>query len=38
MWIVKPGELSNRGFGIKVVNEINEIRNILEGYDLHKNG
>ena len=29
IWIVKPGELSNRGQGITVIDEIYELNNIL---------
>jgi len=30
-WIVKPGENSNRGFGINVAHEISEIRSLISG-------
>ena len=38
MWIVKPGELSNRGNGIKVCNDLNQIREILKSKATHSNG
>lgn len=30
IWIVKPGSNTNRGFGIKVVNGVNEVLNIVD--------
>ena len=30
VWIIKPGENSNRGCGIKVANDILEIKNIIK--------
>lgn len=30
IWIVKPGELSNRGQGITVIDEIYELNNIIK--------
>ena len=38
MWIVKPGELSNRGNGIKVCSDLNQIRDILKSKAVHNNG
>lgn len=38
IWIVKPGELSNRGNGITVVDEIYEVNAILNSKDVHTNG
>jgi hypothetical protein len=29
MWIVKPGENTNRGYGITVTNELSEIKQII---------
>jgi Tubulin-tyrosine ligase family len=29
IWIVKPGENTNRGHGIEVCSDLNEIRNIV---------
>lgn len=38
IWIVKPGELSNRGQGITVIDEIYELNNILKKKEKHFNG
>ena len=38
MWIVKPGELSNRGNGIGVINEVYELNNILKKKEKHSEG
>lgn len=38
MWIVKPGEMSNRGCGIKVCQDIQEIKKILKNKKTHSNG
>lgn len=38
MWIVKPGELSNRGQGITVIDEVYELNVILKKKEKHKNG
>lgn len=38
MWIVKPGEMSNRGCGIKVCKDIQDIKNILKNKKVHNNG
>ena len=29
LWIIKPGELTNRGNGITVCNDLNEINKII---------
>ncbi|KAJ8614529.1 hypothetical protein CTAYLR_000817 [Chrysophaeum taylorii] len=31
LWIIKPASFSNRGFGIRVSNSLDEIREMLEG-------
>ncbi len=38
IWIVKPGELSNRGQGITVIDEVYELNNILKKKEKHNNG
>ena len=38
MWIVKPGELSNRGNGITVCNTLEQIKGILRNKNTHHNG
>lgn len=38
IWIVKPGELSNRGNGITVVDELYEVNSLLAKKDSHANG
>lgn len=38
VWIVKPGELSNRGQGITVIDEIYELNTILKKKEKHFNG
>lgn len=38
IWIIKPGEITNRGNGIKVSEDLNEIMQILNSKELHKNG
>jgi len=30
IWIVKPGELSNRGTGINIIQDINSLNDILK--------
>lgn len=35
VWIVKPGENSNKGYGIKVFNTINEIRQYTNSSSKH---
>ena len=38
IWIIKPGENTNRGNGIKVCSSLNEIKEILNAnmYEYHK--
>jgi hypothetical protein len=38
IWIVKPGELSNRGSGITVIDEVYELNNIIKKKECHANG
>ena len=38
IYIVKPGEVTNRGHGITVVNDIQQIKYILQSKEVHKNG
>ena len=38
IWIVKPGELSNRGNGIQVCRSLKEIDTILMQEEIQKNG
>ncbi|CAD8098530.1 unnamed protein product [Paramecium primaurelia] len=38
IWIIKPGEITNRGNGIKVSEDLNEIQSILNSREMHKNG
>lgn len=38
IWIVKPGEMSNRGNGIKVCSQISEIKQIVCKRERHENG
>jgi hypothetical protein len=38
VWIVKPGELSNRGQGITVIDELYELNTILKKKEKHFNG
>lgn len=38
MWIVKPGEMSNRGCGIKVCKDIHDVKNLLKNKKTHTNG
>lgn len=38
VWIVKPGELSNRGNGITVIDEIYELNTIIKSREKHNNG
>lgn len=38
IWIVKPGELSNRGNGIVVIDEIYELNNIFKKKEKHHDG
>ena len=37
-WIVKPGEVSNRGNGITVVNTIQDIHKLITQKEKHSNG
>jgi hypothetical protein len=32
IWIIKPGENSNRGSGIQVANNLNEIKGIINEF------
>lgn len=38
IWIVKPGELSNRGNGITVIEDVHELVSILKKKEIHPNG
>lgn len=38
LWIIKPGELTNRGNGITISEDLSEINHILNSKDVHKNG
>jgi len=38
VWIVKPGEVTNRGRGITVEQDLNAIREIVCSGDVHING
>jgi hypothetical protein len=38
VWIVKPGEVTNRGNGINVCDNLNEIRQIVSSKEKHANG
>lgn len=38
IWIVKPGEVSNRGNGITVVNNIIDLNRTLKDKEKHSNG
>lgn len=38
VWIVKPGELSNRGNGITVCNDLDQIKSIIKSKKKHLNG
>lgn len=38
IWIVKPGELTNRGNGITVIDEIYELDGIIKAESQHENG
>ncbi|CAD8057988.1 unnamed protein product [Paramecium primaurelia] len=38
IWIIKPGEITNRGNGIKISEDLNEIQSILNSREVHKNG
>lgn len=38
MWIVKPGEMSNRGCGIQVCKDIQDVKKIIKNKKSHANG
>ena len=38
IWIIKPGEITNRGIGIRVCSDLKEIQEILSKKEIHKNG
>jgi hypothetical protein len=38
IFIVKPGEMTNRGFGITVESELKDIEAILNRKEIYKNG
>jgi hypothetical protein len=38
IWIIKPGEVSNRGNGITVCDELYEIKNLIKSKEKHHNG
>lgn len=38
IWIIKPGEITNRGIGITVCGELSEIKQILSSAEIHPNG
>ena len=38
IWIIKPGELTNRGCGIEVCNNLDDIDEILSRNEFHPNG
>ncbi|CAD8165580.1 unnamed protein product [Paramecium pentaurelia] len=38
IWIIKPGEITNRGNGIKISEDLYEIQSILNSREVHKNG
>ena len=38
MWIIKPGEMSNRGRGIKVCHDLNDIKGAIKNKKSHYNG
>lgn len=38
IWIVKPGENSNRGNGIRVCSTLQEVKDIVNSGGTHKNG
>ncbi|EAS02300.2 tubulin-tyrosine ligase family protein (macronuclear) [Tetrahymena thermophila SB210] len=38
VWIVKPGEITNRGNGIQVCDNLNDIKRILTSKEKHNNG
>ena len=38
LFIIKPGEHSNRGNGILITDDLNQIKQIISNKELHKNG
>jgi len=38
LWIVKPGERSNRGKGIDICEDLSQINQIISSRSMHKNG
>ncbi|EGR31385.1 tubulin-tyrosine ligase family protein, putative [Ichthyophthirius multifiliis] len=38
IWIIKPGESSNRGNGIQVLEDIRDINTLIKGREKHTNG
>ena len=38
IWIVKPGELTNRGHGITVIDEVYQLDAIIKAQKKHDNG
>ncbi|KAL4442818.1 hypothetical protein ABPG74_010707 [Tetrahymena malaccensis] len=38
VWIIKPGESSNRGNGIQVAGDVNSVRDIIRVRESHQNG
>lgn len=38
MWIIKPGQMSNRGRGIKVCHDLNDIKVSIKDKKSHFNG
>ena len=38
IWIVKPGECSNRGHGISVCNDLSQINSVINSAKMQKNG
>ncbi len=38
LWIIKPGENSNRGQGIEIADNLQEIKKIVNQKKYHKNG
>lgn len=38
LWILKPGERSNRGKGIDICDDLNQIKQIISSKSMHKNG
>ncbi|CAD8044235.1 unnamed protein product [Paramecium primaurelia] len=38
VWIIKPGEQSNRGNGIEVANSISQVKRLVSYREIHSNG